>query len=548
MSPVPDDAAAGVLDAYLSQLQAGQQPSKQSVLADHPELAGLLECLDALEKLAPPPADPDAPTLAVGGGAPAADGSGAPASSWDFGKFELLQELGRGGMGVVYKARQKDLGRIVALKMILASQLASQETIDRFRDEARAAAAVHHPNVISVYEVGQIHGQPYLAMQYIAGPSLANRLRQGPLPPEAAARIVAAVAAGVHHLHTKGFVHRDLKPSNILIDEDGTPYITDFGLVKLLEGDSHKTTSGAILGTPSYMAPEQAAGHVDQVGPLSDEYSLGAILYECLTGRPPFREATPLDTLVQVIEGEPTAPRELNPRIPKALEAICLRCLEKTPERRYPTAAAVADNLERYLNGEPVEGLTPGLWPRLGRWARREPALVSRLAALAVCGTLIQVNYHLPGPPIPLWLHVTVMGLLLLWGAASYAFQKIQNTGRWEEDLPFAWAAADMLLWTFLLVVDNEAPQSPLLVVYACLIAAAGLWFRARLVWFVTILSLLSYAVVVVVFLLRDGEMYGIHRHLIFVVSLVVLGSVVAYQVNRVKALSRYYERRPLPR
>jgi serine/threonine-protein kinase len=555
--PLPNDATITALDRYVARLQAGERPSKSELLAAHPALASVLECLDVLENLAPPapvqrgPATAneltEAPTLAEpravmdAGEAPGEERQGS-----DFGKFELLEELGRGGMGVVYKARQKDLGRLVALKMILRSQLDSAEMVRRFHDEARAAAGVQHPNITAVYEAGQIHGQPYFAMQYVGGPSLASKLRHGPLPPETTARIVAAVARAVAHLHQHGIVHRDLKPGNILLDEHGQPYVTDFGLVKLLEGNSHQTTSGAIVGTPSYMSPEQAAGQSTLIGPRSDVYSIGAILYECLTGRPPFRAATQMETLMHVLENEPIAPHEFNPQVPRDLESICLRCMEKSPERRYANAAAVADNLERYLNGEPVEGLTPGLWPRLGRWVRREPALAARLGALAVSLTLIQVNYHLTGG-IQLSLHLLVVGLLLLWGVTSFVFQRLTNSGRWSEDLPFAWAGADLLLWTFVLLADGEAPAGPLAVGYPCLIAASGLWFRARLVWFTTILSLLSYAAVLTMYRLDDGQLVGIHKHLIVGVALLATGFVVAYQVNRVRALSRYYERRPFP-
>jgi serine/threonine-protein kinase len=550
--PAADEVAFAILDAYVAQLQTGQRPDPQTVRAAHPQLANVLQCLDALENLAPakptttdpaaPPAD-DAPTMA----ASPDKAEDATSVTGEFGKFELVQELGRGGMGVVYKARQKDLGRLVALKMILAGQLASEEVIGRFHDEARAAALVQHPHITAVYEAGQLHGQPYIAMQFVAGPSLAQRLHQGPLPPPVAVRIVAAVARAVHHLHSKGIIHRDLKPSNILLDEQGQPYVTDFGLVKLLAGDSHKTSTGVILGTPSYMAPEQAAGRAAEVGAASDVYSLGAILYECLTGRPPFREATPLDTLVQVLEGEPPHPRTLNPKMPQPLVAICLRCLEKSPQRRYATAAMVADNLERFLNGEEVEGPAPGLWPRLARWARREPALVSRLGALAVCFALIQVNYHVAGN-VNLSIHVLVVVLMFLWGLAAWVFQKVLNSGRWEEDLPFVWAAADMLLWTVLLIVGADAPETPLLAMYPCLVAASGLWFRVRMVWFTTILSLLSYAVFLWVSVAQGQTITAPHRHFICAVALLVAGCVVAYQVNRVRALSRYYDRRPLGR
>jgi serine/threonine-protein kinase len=552
-----DEATAAALDHYVARLQAGERPSKSELLALHPELAGMLECLDTLENLAPPApvqlgrAAPDvvagAATLAeplMVIDAPDAPIAESPGSY--FGKFELLVELGRGGFGVVYKARQKDLGRVVALKMILNSQLSSADAVRRFHDEARTAAGVQHPNITAVYEAGQVLGQPYFAMQYINGASLAQRLRGGALPFETAARVVAAVARAVDHLHNHGIIHRDLKPANILLDEEGQPYVTDFGLVKLLAGETHQTTSGAIVGTPSYMAPEQAAGQLTRVGPLSDVYSIGAILYECLTGRPPFSAATQLETLVQVLESEPIRPRTLDPKIPRDLESICLRAMEKAPERRYATAGAIADNLDRYLNDEPVEGLTPGLLPRLGRWARREPALVSRLAALAISCILIQIRYQLVDDIVPA-IHVLVMGLLLLWGAASFVFQKLLNSGRWPEELPFVWAGADLLLWTFVLIADAEAPQGPLVVGYPCLIAASGLWFRLRMVWFTTILSLLSYGVVLALYLLDGHPLAGVHKHLIFVVALLVTGSVVAYQVNRVRALSRYYERRPLP-
>jgi serine/threonine-protein kinase len=551
--PTTDDpTAVTVLDAYLAKLQAGEQPDKAALLNAHPELAGAVECMEALDQLAPPrppaeiaTADPDA-TIGM---APSGASSPPPIVDLDFGKFELISEIGRGGMGVVYKARQKDLNRIVALKMVLASQLASKEVIQRFRNEARAVAGIQHANITTVYEVGEMHGQPYIAIQYIGGLSLGHRLAGGPLQAETAARIVAQVARAVHHLHVNGVIHRDLKPSNILLDEKGQPFVTDFGLVKLITGDSQMTTTGVVLGTPSYMAPEQAAARSSEVGPLSDVYSIGAVLYECLTGRPPFREATHLETLVQVLETEPARPRMSHPSVPRDLEGICLRCLEKAPERRYASAAAVAENLQRYLDGEVVEGQAPGFVRRFARWARREPALVARLVTFGACAVLVQVNYQLASKVEPR-VHFEIMGLLVLWCAASFVFQKIQNTGRWAGDLPFAWSGVDILVWTLLLMVYGDGPKTPVLIGYPCLIASAGLWFRVRLVWFTTILSLLSYAGVLVAYVADHGReaLHGPHMDLIFAVGLVALGYVVAYQVQRVKALSRYYEHRPLPK
>lgn len=292
----------------------------------------------------------------------------------DFGKYELISELGRGGMGVVYKARQKDLDRIVALKMILSSHLASADQVSRFYAEARAAARLRDPNIVGIYEVGEHRGQHFFTMEYVSGKSLAQVIRGKALEIEEAVRLVMIVARAVHSLHGHGMIHRDLKPSNILLDEAGNPSVSDFGLAKVLESEDRVTASNAIVGTPGYMSPEQAAGRGLQVGPTSDIYSLGTILFECLTGRPPHDGSAPLATLVQVLEGEPPQPRLLNPNIPRPLEKICLKCLEKDQIDRYTSARDLADDLDHFLRGEPVEATRGGPWHRLRRWARREPA------------------------------------------------------------------------------------------------------------------------------------------------------------------------------
>jgi serine/threonine-protein kinase len=547
---VPENSAEAfpLLEAYLQDLHAGRQSDKARLLAEHPELASALDCLEALEQMAPPPQpDPDR-TLPLRNKAETPEDS-APVNTADFGKYELLGELGRGGMGVVYKARQKDLNRLVALKMILAGNLASDDHLDRFNDEARAAAGLQHPHIVAVYEAGQVHGQPYFAMQYVAGPSLAQVLQEGPLSCESAAECVCAVARAVHHLHSRGIIHRDLKPSNILLDEQGRPYVTDFGLVKMLGVESHKTSSGAVLGTPSYMAPEQAAGRASEVGPLSDVYSLGAILYELLTGRPVFREATPLDTLVQVLEGEPSRPAQLNPLIPPELEMICLRCLEKEPQERYPSAAALADDLERFLKGEVVEARQRGLGHQLRRWGRREPALASRLAALTLCLIIAQITFHFGVRDVG--THLEVMTVLVLWGLASLGFQSFYRRQQGQDLIPLAWSGVDVLLLTALLIIDS-GQTSPLVIGYPLLVAASGLWFRVRLVWFTTLVAEVAYAALVLDYVLRGLPEHSIldfhlNHHVIFMVGLAVLGFVMAYQVQRVRALSRYYEHRPLP-
>jgi WD40 repeat protein len=298
--------------------------------------------------------------------------------------YEVLGELGRGGMGVVYKARQVALNRVVALKMILAGAHAAEQDRARFRAEAEAIARLQHPGIVQVHEVGQHDGCPFFSLDYCPGGTLAERLAGKPLPPRDAAALVEALARAVHYAHDHGVVHRDLKPSNVLLAADGSPRITDFGLAKTLDAGSGHTRTGSVLGTPSYMAPEQAAGKTKELGPLVDVYALGALLYECITGRPPFQGPTPLDTIAQVLHDEPAAPRSLQPGVPRDLETVCLRCLEKEPARRYASAQALADDLRRYLDGEPVAARPAGALERAVKWARRRPGVAALLAALTL--------------------------------------------------------------------------------------------------------------------------------------------------------------------
>jgi serine/threonine protein kinase/Tfp pilus assembly protein PilF len=308
--------------------------------------------------------------------------------------YEILEELGRGGMGVVYKARQERLDRVVALKMIRAGPQADGEQLARFAIEARAVARLEHPNIVQIHEVGEHAGQPYCALEFVNGGSLADRLQGPPLPAPAIAELMETLARAMHHAHEHGIVHRDLKPGNILLTADGVPKVTDFGLAKQLDVESNETHSGVIMGTPSYMAPEQAWGKSSRrpVGPPADLWALGAILYALLTGRPPFRAETGLDTIQQVRCEDPVPPSRLQPRVARDLETICLKCLRKDPQRRYASAAALADDLHRFREGEPILARPVPGWERALKWARRRPALAS-LVALSVLLLLAGVGY-----------------------------------------------------------------------------------------------------------------------------------------------------------
>jgi serine/threonine-protein kinase len=292
-----------------------------------------------------------------------------PHDSDSLADYELFEELGRGGMGVVYRARQKSLNRIVAVKRLLRGELASDADQARFRGEAQSAARLDHPRIVAVYEVGDGE-RPYFSMQLVEGTTLARRLAEGPIEPREAAELLSKVARAVHYAHQQGVLHRDLKPSNILIDQQGEPHITDFGLAKRLDPGASLTNTGAILGTPSYMAPEQAAGRRGEMGPATDVYSLGTILYQMLTGRPPFQAASPVDTVLLVLEQDPLLPRLLNPKADRDLEMIALRCLQKPPELRYPSAAALADDLDAYLAGEPISARSGAFSQVISRWFR----------------------------------------------------------------------------------------------------------------------------------------------------------------------------------
>jgi serine/threonine protein kinase len=304
--------------------------------------------------------------------------------------YEMLGELGRGGMGAVYRARQLSLNRLVALKVISAGAQAQAEEVARFQIEAVAVARLQHPHIVQVYETGASQGRPYLVMELVPGSSLAEKLAAAPLEARAAAELVRALASAMQHAHERGIIHRDLKPANVLLLPDGTPKITDFGLAKRLDVGEGQTRAGQLLGTPSYMAPEQAAAQKGRVGPTADVYALGAVLYECLTGRPPFKGATPWETVLQVLHADPVPPRRLRPGVPRDLETICLKCLHKEARKRYPSAHDFAEDLRRFMSSETILARPAGPIEKTTKWARRRPTMAALiLVSACALGTLL---------------------------------------------------------------------------------------------------------------------------------------------------------------
>ena len=369
--------------------QQGKTPTPEDLCPDDPQLQALLRERLArrrrLEAALDLPATTQDEQVAKPAPLPVIDG------------YEIGELLGRGGMGLVFRARQKVLKRQVALKIVVSGAHAGAAERTRFRTEAEAVARLYHPGIVQIYEVGEQAGCPYLALEFVSGGSLAQQLDGGPMPPRRAAQLIRDLAGAVQHAHEQGIIHRDLKPANVLLTETGVAKIADFGIAKLIDVEQNLTQTGVVLGSPSYMAPEQATGNVRAIGPATDVYALGAILYELLTGRPPFLGASMLETLDQVRTHDPAPPQTLQPKVPEDLATICLKCLEKQPADRYSSAAALAHDLDRFLRGEAVTVRKLSLWDQAARLVRHRQldmnwsALATRTLCLAPLPILAQV-------------------------------------------------------------------------------------------------------------------------------------------------------------
>jgi eukaryotic-like serine/threonine-protein kinase len=463
-----------------------------------------------------------------------------------FGDYELLEEIARGGMGVVYKARQVSLNRIVALKMILAGELATEAEVKRFRSEAQAAASLNHPNIVGIHEVGEHRGHHFYCMPFLQGRNLAELVKSGRWRAgdgTEAARLIAKLAHAVQYAHEAGILHRDIKPGNILIGADGEPCITDFGLAKQVKAEAHLTMTGHLLGTPSFMAPEQARGKSGQSTPATDIYSLGAVLYYLLTLNPPFVADSVLDALLLVLEGEAVLPRRINPLVPGVLQDICMRCLEKKPEDRYGSAGELALDLERFLKGDSLAGNPKAIGRRLEAWGKRQPAFAARLLTVLLCLGIVVTAYQVRHYETRAQ-YLAVIAVLVSWVCISFLCQKGVETERHATWVRFVWSGVDPIVLTAILLIAH-AFSSPLVILYPTLIAASGFWFRASLVATTTGMSLLGYVGLLVDWSRRDAGTVPFHWHLLAFVGMIVTGLTVAYLVNRVNVLTRFYEHRP---
>lgn len=527
----PDEPDPELLDRYAVALQAEDVAEQERLLALDPGLTRWKTCLAALHQLAGAVSDvasraPQIVTTPESVDATVRISAPRPQAGHLFGKFEIEAELGRGGMGIVYRARQTDLSRVVALKLLTAGTYATEDQRRRFLGEAQLAARIRHPHIVAIHEAGELHGQLYFTMDLIHGSDLASLLQSCVIPIRDIVSLMITIAEAVQHLHDRGILHRDLKPSNILIDEAGDPFLMDFGLARGDDSTDDPTMTGTVMGTPSYMPPEQAAGRVRQIDARSDVYSLGAIFYELLCGRPPFVGESRIDTLLNVLEREPLPPRHWNPQLPRDLERICLRCLEKDPDRRYPSAALLSTDLTAWLRGDRISFHQEGWLRRLSRERRRYPAAGYRLAAQLA--TLLAVVSRVVVAPEAIGYYVPIILGLLIWAGLSIVWEwrsLLSGDAPWT---PYAFTLTDVLMLTALLQA-SAGIETPLVAGYPLLVCIAGLWLNVRLVRVASLAALLGYGCLLL--LASTPPLW----HVAMIVAVVILSTaaVSEFQVQR---------------
>ncbi|QDS95374.1 Serine/threonine-protein kinase PrkC [Roseimaritima multifibrata] len=451
----------------------------------------------------------------------------------EFGDYSLLCEIDRGGMGIVYKAQHNTLRRIVALKVLRSGELSNPEELARFRAEAEATAGIEHPNIVSIFEVGEVRGLVFFTMAFVDGENLSTIVRRERMLAKEAARIVSRVADAVGAAHQRGIIHRDLKPSNLLLDAMGEPHLIDFGLAKT-GANASLTCAGQILGTPAYMAPEQARG--TDVTPACDVYALGGVLYELVSGEAPFIGPTPVDILLQVLNREAPSARTVNKQVPRALDRIINRAMQKKPEERYESAIALQQDLQRFILGEPIERSHSSLWERAEVWWRREPVLVSHLVGIFFVLCVVIVSILIRGTS--LYASRWILGLLTLWGVCSFPIQKLSVYKRFRELVYFAWLSIDVVIYTTLIFMATP-PRGLLLIGYPMMIAASGLFYRSRFVVFVTGISILGF--IGLWASVDDPFKERLEFGVIYASGLIVLAICLLAMIRRIRGLVDYF-------
>ena len=559
-APSDQVAVERIIAEYIQANESGRPLDKQALLRQYPEHAqNLQEFFDFHENWSA--ASGGTQVLHFDGSTPSANTLSARAASiraeadsvrsrtessissnppQELGEYEILGEIDRGGMGVVYKARHKKLGRIVALKLIRSGELASQDEIDRFLSEAEAAAALSHPGIVPIYEVGTLQGLVFYTMSYIEGKSLADLMADGPLDPLEAVRIVHKLCGAVQYAHQAGIYHRDLKPANVLINADGQPIIIDFGLAKMAYRDSSLTVTGQILGTPAYMAPEHASGQSRGIGPGGDVYSLGAILYSLCAGQPAFSGSTPFDVLLQVLDRRPPAPSKLSKKVSRDLDYVCLHALEKEPQNRYLSARELADDLQRILTGDAIDQPEESAAQWFHKWWQREPLLVAHAIGIGGTTGIVAIAYVVRGVESPAFPFR--MMLLVTWLLASFVLQNWVYWAAWRNVAILTWLAIDVTLFTSL-ITFAEPPRSMLLIGYPMMVVASGLFYQRRFVATTTALSIAGFFLLGWRFPKDDFVKHEFSA--IFICGLIVISICVVAMIRRIRGLSRFYEDAP---